>query len=253
VKRENCLVDRIADPDNLRLAFWKAGKSKTGKAEVIEFQNNLDKNLLSLRSELLGGKPAVGNYRYFKVFDPKERLICASAFRERVLHHALMNVCHDSFERFQIYDSYACRIGKGTYAALDRAETFQKRYAWFLKLDVRKYFASISHNILKGMLQRRFKERRLLDIFGAIVDSYEAAPQRGLPIGNLTSQYYSFSRLYSLPSYNATWPAKPSAFPRQTCGLCPKTERRNMDAGRIPTSYFAIACIYESCGCKSMA
>jgi retron-type reverse transcriptase len=182
VKRENFLIDRIADPDNLRLAFWKASRSKTGKAEVFGFRNNLDENLLLLRGEILGGKPAVGNYRYFKVFDPKERLICASAFRERVLHHALMNVAGDSFERFQIYAGYACRIGKGTYAALERAETFQKRHAHFLKLDVRKYFAPISHEILKRLLHRRFKERRLLDIFGAIVESCEAAPGRGLPI-----------------------------------------------------------------------
>jgi hypothetical protein len=159
--------------------------------EVIRFRDDLDRNLLSLRNEILSGRVDAGHYQYFKIYDPKERLICASAFRERVLHHALMNICHDSFERSQIYDSYACRLGKGTYAALDRAKAFQKRYAWFLKLDVRKYFYSISHEILKQQLQRLFKERQLLDIFGTIIDSYEAPSGRGIPIGNLTSQYFA--------------------------------------------------------------
>ncbi|MDR3188784.1 MAG: RNA-directed DNA polymerase, partial [Prevotellaceae bacterium] len=117
--------------------------------------------------------------------------ICAASFRERVLHHALMNVCHDSFERYQINDSYACRVGHGTYAALERAEMFQRKYQWYLKLDVRKYFPSISHLVLKELLARRFKERRLLDIFGAIIDSYSASPGCGVPIGNLTSQYFA--------------------------------------------------------------
>ena len=185
------MIDRIADPYNLRLAFWKSRRGKTGKSEVIRFCSELDKNLLSLRNEILSGKVNVGNYRYFKVYDPKERIICASAFRERVLQHALMNICHDSFERFQMYDSYACRIGKGTYVALDRAKSFQKKYSWFLKLDVRKYFYSISHDILKQQIRSRFKESKLLDIFGDIIDSYKASPGKGVPIGNLTSQYFA--------------------------------------------------------------
>jgi len=201
MKRDNFLMERIADPDNLRLAFWKAGRGKTGKEEVIRFRDHLDGNLLALRAELLSGRVDVGHYRYFKIYDPKERLICASAFRERVLHHALMNVCHDSFERSQLYDSYACRAGKGTYAALDRAKAFQRRYAWFLKLDVRKYFYSISHDVLKQLLRRRFRERRLLDVFGSIIDSYEATSGCGIPIGNLTSQYFANHYLAAADRY----------------------------------------------------
>lgn len=203
MKRANCLIERIADPDNLRLAFWKAARSKIWKPEVIIFRNSLDKNLLSLRTAILQGEVSVGNYRYFKIYDPKERIICASAFRERVLHHALMNVCHDCFERFQVFDSYACRIGKGTHAALDRAKSFQKKYGWFLKLDVRKYFYSISHEILKRHLQRRFKDRRLLQIFNAIIDSYEYefGSGKGLPIGNLSSQYFANHYLAAADRY----------------------------------------------------
>lgn len=158
MKREGYLMERIADPDNLRLAFWKAKRGKSAKLEVMAYQKNLDKNLLFLRNELIAGEVTVGNYHYFKVYDPKERQICAAAFSERVLHHALMHVCHDNFEKYQIYDSYASRLGKGTFAALERATLFQKQYPWFLKLDVRKYFDSIDHSILKNLLRKRFKD-----------------------------------------------------------------------------------------------
>lgn len=191
MKRANFLIERIANPDNLRLAFWKASRHKNGKIEVIKYRNSLDKNLLLLRSEILSGDVDVGHYHYFKIYDPKERLICASAFKERVLHHALMNVCHEYFERYQVFDSYACRIGKGTYAALNRAKSFQKKYLWFLKLDIRKYFYSISHDILKQQLQDMFKENKLLNIFGRIIDSYHHSQDEGIPIGNLTSQYFA--------------------------------------------------------------
>ena len=191
MKRENDLMSSVADPDNLRLAFWKASKSKDGKMEVAEFRKSLDKNLLLLRNELLSGKVNVGKYHYFTIYDPKERKICAAAFRERVLHHALMNVCHANFEKYQLFDSYASRIGKGTYAALERASAFQRKYKWFLKLDVRKYYDSIDHEILKLMLTNRFKDKTLLQVFFQIIDSYHTIAGKGLPIGNLTSQYFA--------------------------------------------------------------
>lgn len=143
----------------------------------------------------------VGAYRYFKVYEPKERQICASAFGEQVLHHALMNVCHDRFDRALIRDSYASRKGKGTYAALARAQEFTRKYAWYLKLDVRQFFASIHHGVLKSQLARLFKERRLLSLFFQIIDSYEAEPGRGVPIGNLTSQYFANHCLSGLDHY----------------------------------------------------
>lgn len=189
MKRAGYLMPLIADPDNLRLAFWKAQRGKTARPSVQAYRACLDANLLALREQLLSGQVEVGDYHYFKIFDPKERLICSAAFSERVLHHALMNVCHPYFERVQLYDSYASRKGKGTYAALDRAARFTRKYPWFLKLDVRKYFDSLSHEVIKGQLLRLFKDQTLLNIFGQIVDRYRSAPGRGMPIGNLTSQY----------------------------------------------------------------
>lgn len=191
MKRIGYLLESVADIDNLRLAYWKAQRGKTGKIEVVQFAKNLDQNLLVLREQILSNTLTVGSYHYFKIFDPKERNICAASFHERVLHHALMNSCHTYFERVQIFDSYASRIGKGTYKALERAQQFTKKYQWFLKLDFSKYFDSIEHNVLKNQLVRLFKDPYLLAVFFKIIDSYEVSPMRGVPIGNLTSQYFA--------------------------------------------------------------
>jgi len=191
MKRLNNLTPLIADPDNLRLAFWKARKAKDAKKEVILFRDDLDNNLLLLREQIHTANINVGNYHYFKIYDPKERMICAASFQERVLHHAIMNICHNTFEKHQIFDSYASRKGKGTYAAINRAKYYTKKYKWFLKLDVRKYFDSIDHIVLKTLLQKKYKDKTLLSIFNQIIDSYQTQFQKGLPIGNLTSQYFA--------------------------------------------------------------
>jgi len=191
MKRVSNLYKSIAEPENLRLAFWKAQRGKTGKAEVCSFRHNLNKNLAEMRRQLLNHEVRIGDYHYFTIYDPKERRICAASFPERVLHHAIMNMCEPVFERYQIHDSYASRKGKGTYAALERARCFTRRYRWFLKLDVRKYFDSIDHQVLKRLLGRLFKDREVLDLFDRIIESYAVSEGRGVPIGNLTSQYFA--------------------------------------------------------------
>jgi RNA-directed DNA polymerase len=201
MKRANGLLEKIAEPENLRYASWKAAKGKRYSASVLEYQAHLEENVSLLHLEISKGQVSVGDYRYFKVFEPKERQICASAFREQVLHHALMNVCHDRFEAVQIFDSYASRKGKGHFAALERAKYFTKRHEWFLKLDVKKFFESIHHAVLKAQLARLFKEKKLLDIFSQIIESYTASAERGLPIGNLTSQYFANHFLCSLDHF----------------------------------------------------
>lgn len=191
MKRTGNLIHKIADFDNLQLAFYKARKGKDAKPEVIEYRRNLNNNLYRLQENILSGEVEVGNYHFFTIYDPKERRICAASFSERVLHHALMNVCHPVFEKLQIFDSYATRKNKGTYAALDRVMVFQRRNKWFLKLDIRKYFDSIDHDILFELLRRKFKDRNLLQIFKKIIKSYETTAGKGVPIGNLTSQYFA--------------------------------------------------------------
>lgn len=201
MKRVEKLIERVADPDNLRLAAWKAAKGKRYSREVLDYFSRIEHHVPTLRAQILSGEVTVGAYRYFKVYEPKEREICASAFSEQVLHHALMNICHVYFERAQIFDSYASRKDKGTYAALSRARKFSNCNTWFLKLDVQKFFATVHHAILKDQLARMFKDRVVSLIFSKIIDSYEAHPARGLPIGNLTSQYFANHYLTGLDHF----------------------------------------------------
>lgn len=201
MKRQGHLIEKIAAIDNLQLAYYKAQKGKTAKNKVIEYGKNLKKKLQQLKQQILAGAVEAGNYHYFTIYDPKKRLICAAPFNQRILHHALMNICHPFFEEFQIFDSYASRIGKGTYAALERAKYFNRKYRWFLKLDFRKYFDCINHFILKQQLTRLFKDDRLLAIFTTIIDSYSVNPNTGVPIGNLTSQYFANHYLAGLDHF----------------------------------------------------
>ncbi|MCP5002829.1 MAG: RNA-directed DNA polymerase [Planctomycetes bacterium] len=191
MKRQGHLIEKIADIENLQSAYYKAQKGKASKTVVFDYGKYLKENLQKLQLQILSGSVETGHYRYFTIYDPKKRLICAAPFGQRVLHHALMNVCHPFFEKAQIFDSYASRVGKGTYAALERAKYYNKRYKWFLKLDFRKYFDNLDHNVLKIQLNRIFKDRQLLDIFNSIIDSYCVRREKGVPIGNLTSQYFA--------------------------------------------------------------
>lgn len=191
MKRQGHLIEKIANMDNLSLAFYKAKKGKAYKDEIIAYAQRLQGNLLDLRQQLFWADVDVGNYSYFTVYDPKKRLICAAPFGQRVMHHALMNICHPFFEKVQIFHSYASRVAKGTYAALDQARSYHNHYKWFLKLDYRKYFDNLDHFILKQQLRALFKDPVLLKIFYRIIDSYCTTENKGVPIGNLTSQYFA--------------------------------------------------------------
>lgn len=191
MKRQGQLIEKIADIENLQLAYYKAQKGKANKIEVFEYGKKLQEHLPKLRRQILSGNVEIGHYRSFTIYDPKKRIICVAPFAQRVLHHALMNVCHPFFEKAQIYDSYASRVGKGTYAALEKAKYFHKRYKQFLKLDFVKYFDSLDHRVIKSQLNRLFKDSRLLNIFETIIDSYCVNQNKGVPIGNLTSQYFA--------------------------------------------------------------
>ena len=201
MKRAGNLIERIADADNLRLAFWKASKAKRAKAEVLRFQSELDARLRVLHAELLAGSVRWGPYRTFKVYDPKERTICAAPFRDRVAHHAMMNVLESHFEAYQIDDSYACRRGKGLDAAISRAVHFSRPCDWYLKMDIRRYFDSVNHGTLKVLVRRRFKDPWVLALLDGVIDSYENSPGRGLPLGNLTSQFFANHYLGVLDHY----------------------------------------------------
>jgi hypothetical protein len=184
-------MPQICDPDNLRWAFWRVARGKWDRDEVRAFAADLDDNVRWMRTRLLRGDFPLGRFVRFKIWDPKERVIHAPCFVERVLHHAMMNVCEPVFERALIADTYACRVGKGRLAAIRRAEAFCRSRMWFLKMDIRSYFPTIDQGILLRQLERRFKDDRLLGLFRQILGSYQTAPGKGLPIGALTSQHFA--------------------------------------------------------------
>ncbi len=190
------LVD-VACREQLAWAFWRAALGKRHRPEVQRFAARLDANLDRLAAEILAGTVEVGRFHCFEIRDPKRRIIHAPYFRERVLHHALMAQLEPVIDRYLVAATYACRLGKGNWAAVQRAQEQARRWPWFLKLDVRSYFASIDHAVLKRQIRRRIKGAGVLDLVDRIIDSHRAAPGKGLPIGALTSQH--FANLYLTP------------------------------------------------------
>jgi hypothetical protein len=193
MKRQNHLFEHIVDYQNIRLAFLKAVRGKRASPAVVFFCRNIDKNLLRLRQRLLVEDLEVewGAYRQFTITDPKQRIISAVPFEDRIIHHAVMNVLEPVFERQFIFHTYACRKGKGTHAAVKFAFSTGKANPYFLKLDMRKYFDSIDHAVLKSQLVRLIKDKKIISLLFGIIDGYCTTEGKGIPIGNLTSQFFA--------------------------------------------------------------
>ncbi len=191
MKRAGHLFDQVFQWTNLREAAARALRGKRDRADARRFASDLDGQLSAIRDQLAAGAIVLGRCRQFVVDDPKERIITAPDFPERVVHHALVNRCEPVFERWLIDDTYACRVGRGRIAAVMRAQCFARRFGYYLKLDIREYFESIPHAELLDRLNRLFKDPRLLDLFKQIVTSFRSLVGRGLPIGSLTSQQFA--------------------------------------------------------------
>lgn len=189
MRRSVKLFEKICTLENLRMAFQNASRGKRDQPVVREFAQELDSRLCKLRATIGDGSIALGRFHQFVIRDPKERVITAPCFEERVLHHAVMKICEPVFDRWLIDDTFACRKGKGREAAVLRAASLSKRFGWFLKLDIRKYFDSISHKTLQNLLRRRFKDSQLLEMLDRIIHAFRGAMSVGLPIGSLTSQH----------------------------------------------------------------
>ena len=196
--------------ENLLLAWRKARKGKRGRAPAATFESNAGENLLALQEELTTHRYEPGGYVSFHIQEPKRRLISAAPFRDRVVHHALCNVIEPLFERRFIFDSYANRVGKGTHAALDRCQEFARRYPYVLQCDVRQFFPAIDHAILETRLAQLIADPDVLWLCRVILasgrnvlaaeyamdwfygdDLFAPLRPRGLPIGNLTSQFWA--------------------------------------------------------------
>jgi RNA-directed DNA polymerase len=191
MKRSPVGLIEIADLHNLAAAFHAAARGKRGRGDVEAFRANLDGELAALRAGLLAGTIEPGPMRCFRIHDPKPRLIHAPGFRDRVLHHAIMAHVGPVLDRTLVDDTFACRVGKGTLAAVLRAASHAGRHAWFVQIDVRAYFASINHAVLLGLIARLFSNKPLLALLTRIVGAHGDGAGRGLPIGTLTSQHFA--------------------------------------------------------------
>lgn len=194
--------------ENLYHAAYQVLRGKRGQIQAGEFFVDLEGNLLKLHRELLTHEYENGDYRTFWITDPKPRLISAAPFRDRVIHHALVNIIEPVFERRFIHHSYACRKGKGTHKALDLFVKLSRSSRYVLKMDIRKFFPSLDHAILKETIRGAVKDPEVLWLCDHIIDhSNKQEPillyfpgddlltpiirKHGLPIGNLTSQFFA--------------------------------------------------------------
>jgi RNA-directed DNA polymerase len=187
------LFKQVCSFEALTRSALQAAKGKKAKPRVALFLRNLENEVIEIEAELLAQIYQPRPYRTFKIHDPKERMICAADFRDRVVHHAVCSVLEPIFERALIFDTYACRKNMGTLRAITRAQAFCRRYRYFLKLDVHKFFDSVDHGVLKGLLLRKVKDPGLLRLLDVFIDHpvpwTEAG--KGIPIGNLTSQHFA--------------------------------------------------------------
>ena len=208
MKRHKNLWATIIDFQNLLDASKQAQKSKRYQDNVLAFNNHREQNLLKLRRELITKSYRPGGYRTFRIFDPKPRLISAAPYRDRVIHHALCNAIASLLDKSLIDTTYANRTGYGTHRALKQFITFTRSSRYILQCDISKYFPSIDHQILKSQLHKKIKCKDTLWLIDLIID--HSNPQEpvqhyfpedtlltplerrhGLPIGNLTSQFFA--------------------------------------------------------------
>ena len=214
------LYDQLWSFENLYKAFVRARKGKRGQEEIAMFERNLEPELFQIQASLIDNSYRPGGYFSFYRTEAKRRLISAAPFRDRVVHHALVSVMEPLFEQRFIFDSYANRKGKGTHRALDRATHYLRRNTYSLQCDVRQFFPSIDHVILKTMLAKVISDEKVLWLAGQIIDTgvgvldeeydmhwfaednlLSANRPRGLPIGNLTSQFWANVYLNELDQF----------------------------------------------------
>lgn len=206
IGRNGELFERLCQPEHLIQSARAAARGKRLKPEVAEFLLELEPECFRLADELASGVWRPGPYHSFWIREPKRRLISAASFRDRVVHHAIVSLLEPHFERRFSPHSYACRRGKGTHRALLRASDWCRRRPFVLKCDLVKFFPSLDHEVVKAELRRVIEDEQLVRVVELVIDG--SSPQepvtawfagddlfapgerrRGLPIGNLTSQF----------------------------------------------------------------
>ncbi|HDZ90680.1 MAG TPA: RNA-dependent DNA polymerase, partial [Deltaproteobacteria bacterium] len=208
MKRYGSLFSKITSWENLVLAARRAARAKPMSLAKMAFEFNMERELVCLRKELTKGIYRPGPYRTFIIHDPKERLISAAPYRDRVVHHALCNIIEPLFDRSFLPQNYANRKGRGLHMAAKAGSRIVNSSVYILKGDIRKYFPSIDHRILKEKIRRKIKCRPTLELISLIIDNSNEQEdvifyfpgdnmftplerRKGLPIGNLTSQLFA--------------------------------------------------------------
>jgi len=195
--------------ENLELAYSKAKRGKTLKDYVLEFQKNLKQNLLELRNELLLQTYKPRPLKTFILRDPKTRKISKSDFRDRIIHHAICNLIEPVFDKTFIHDSFANRPRKGTINAIKRFDQFKRKVSknntvkcFILKADIKSYFDAVDHDILLRMLDEKIKDKRIIWLIIQILNNHQGKQVgKGMPLGNLTSQFFANVYLNELDQY----------------------------------------------------
>lgn len=187
----------IISLENLLEAWREFRNGKRARCDVQIHERNLMGNIIALHNDLVRKTYKHSAYEAFNISDPKPRSIHKASVRDRLLHHALYRILYPFFDRTFIADSFSCRVDKGTHKAMDRFRTFANKVsenhtktAWVLKCDIKQFFASVDHSILKSVLTSYIPDKDILWLLSQIVDSFETSPGVGLPLGNLTSQLF---------------------------------------------------------------
>lgn len=202
--------EELISTENLLAAWQEFFVGKSQKDDVQEFSLNLLDNILSLQTDLASGHYCHGGYESFFVTDPKRRHIHKASVRDRLLHHVVYRSLYPFFDRTFIADSFSCRNNKGTHKAINRFRSFgfkvsknHTRTCWVLKGDIKKFFASIDHQVLKTILSEYIPDNKIILLLSNIINSYETeiGTAVGLPLGNLTSQLFANVYLNKLDQF----------------------------------------------------
>lgn len=201
MKRVGNLFDIIFSKENIYSAYLDARRGKRKNRACFQFEMCLGSNLANLYEEIHNGNYKPKPYFKFIIYEPKERIIHAPAFRDTVVQHAIYRIVYSIFDKTFINTSFACRIGYGTHRASDYTQKSLRAYGdedYILKLDIRKFFYSIDREILKKQIERKIKDKRLVNVMLLFAEKNEPL---GIPIGNLLSQIYALIYLNSLDHF----------------------------------------------------
>lgn len=200
------LYSQVTSIEHLLQAWNEFKKGKRNRKDVQIFERFLEDNLFELHQELKAKNYKHASYTAFNIYDPKFRHIHKAQVADRIVHHAIVSVIEPIFDKTFIYDSYSCRKDKGTHKAVKRLFYFVKKVSgnytekcFALKLDIRKFFENVNHEILLNLISKKIQDDNLLSLIKNILISF--SKENGVPIGNLTSQLFANIYLNELDQF----------------------------------------------------